>query len=130
MSAEPDLTVYHDGSCPLCRGEIAHYRRQEGVGAIRFVDVARPDAEIGPDLDRGVAMARFHVQGRDGELASGAAGFVRIWELVPRWRWAAWIARLPDVLTVPEADYCAFLPLRPHIARLLRQRTREEPRTG
>ncbi|MGQ3282030.1 thiol-disulfide oxidoreductase DCC family protein [Bosea sp. (in: a-proteobacteria)] len=130
MSAEPDLTVYHGRSCPLCRAEIAHYRRQEGVAAICFVDVARPDAETGPDLDRAVAMARLHVRGRDGELASGAAGFVRIWELLPRSRWAARIARLPDVLLVLEAGYRAFLPLRLNIARLLRRRRREEPRTG
>lgn len=130
MSAEPDLAVYHDGSYPFCRAEIAHYRRQEGVAAMCFVDVARPDAETSPDLDRGVAMALFHVRGHDGELASGAAGFVWIWELLPRWRWAARIARLPDVLPVLEAGYCAFPPLRPHITRLLRWRRREEPRAG
>ncbi|WP_324134768.1 DCC1-like thiol-disulfide oxidoreductase family protein [Bosea sp. (in: a-proteobacteria)] len=100
------------------------------MAAICFVDVARPDAETGPDLDRGVAMARFHVRSHDSELASGAADFVRIWELLSRWRWAARIARPPDVLPELEAGYCAFLPLRPHIAQLLLRRRWEEPRTG
>jgi predicted DCC family thiol-disulfide oxidoreductase YuxK len=124
-AAEPELTVYHDGSCPLCRMEIDHYRRQDGAGLIRFVDVAQPDAEIGPDLDRGTAMARFHVRGRDGAVVSGAAGFVRVWKLLPRWRFAARIARLPGVLPVLEAGYRAFLPLRPRIARHLRRRRRK-----
>jgi predicted DCC family thiol-disulfide oxidoreductase YuxK len=55
------LTVYYDGACPLCRVEIAHYRRQQGADALRFVDVAEP-AACGPGLSHAQALAHFHVR--------------------------------------------------------------------
>ena len=108
----PDLTVYYDGSCPLCRTEISHYRRQEGAGAIDFVDVSRDGADCGAGLDREAAMARFHVRGRDGALVSGAAGFVRVWTALAGWRWAARLAAVPGVLWVLEGGYRLLLPVR------------------
>ena len=119
MSEKPaELTVYYDGACTLCRAEIAHYKKQDGAEAISFVDVcaAEPGA-LGADLGREAALARFHVREPDGRLTSGAAGFARVWQVLPRWRWAARVARLPGVLLVLEGLYRAFLPLRPSVSR-------------
>lgn len=113
-----DLTVYYDGACPLCRAEIAHYSKQEGAEAISFVDIcaAAPGA-LGPDLDRDKALGRFHVREADGKLIAGAAGFARVWQRLPRWRWAARLAKVPGMLTVLEGLYRVFLPIRPYISR-------------
>jgi predicted DCC family thiol-disulfide oxidoreductase YuxK len=120
VSEQPTATVYFDGSCPLCRAEISHYRAQDGAESICFVDLSNPAAVTGMDLDRAKAMARFHVRKQDGSLVSGAAAFVAIWRILPGWRWAERIAGLPGMLLVLEAGYRLFLPIRPILARLAR----------
>ena len=112
------LTVYYDGSCPLCTFEINHYASQQGSEHLSFVDVSRPGTSIGPDLPVQDAMARFHVRQRDGRLISGARAFTAIWQQLPRWRWAARLANLPGVMMALEIAYKLFLPARPLLSRL------------
>ncbi|KQP51460.1 MULTISPECIES: DUF393 domain-containing protein [unclassified Methylobacterium] len=115
---DPALTVYFDGACPLCAREIAFYRRSRGAERVAFVDVAQGEA-LGPGLDRATALARFHVRDAEGRLASGAAGFARLWAQLPAWRLLALVLRLPGALWLAERAYRAFLPLRPFIAKVL-----------
>jgi predicted DCC family thiol-disulfide oxidoreductase YuxK len=86
-AGEPDaaaLTVYYDGSCPVCSREIAAYRRQDCTAGWAFVDVAADAGPaLGPDLTRDAAMARMHVRRADGTLLRGAAAFVEMWARVP-----------------------------------------------
>lgn len=114
---EGRLKVYFDGGCPLCRSEIAHYRKLDAAGRVDFVDLSSPAADTGPELSREAALGRFHVRGRDGELESGAAAFVRLWEELPGWRWLAVMARVPGVVWIMERAYRGFLPIRPRLAR-------------
>jgi predicted DCC family thiol-disulfide oxidoreductase YuxK len=66
QSGRQSLTVYFDGACPLCQAEINHYRKQEGAGAICFLDVSRSEEMLAGDLTKQQAMKRFHVRGNDG----------------------------------------------------------------
>lgn len=124
MSARPELTVYYDGACPLCRAEIDHYRRCRGAEAVAFVDVSARGAPtaLGPDLTCEAALARFHVREVDGRLLSGAEAFARLWRVLPGWRWLGRLVATPLVLSLAEAAYRAFLPLRPRLARLVARR--------
>lgn len=117
-TAAADLTVYYDGSCPLCSIEIGHYAACRGAQRLRFVDVSAPGADPGPGLAQEAALRRFHVRRADGRLLSGARAFAAIWAVLPGWRLAARLAALPGVTPVLEAGYRAFLPLRPALSRI------------
>lgn len=120
MKPEPSTsTVYFDGSCPLCRAEIAYYRRTDQAGALCFVDVSKVGAPVPEGLTQQRAMDRFHVRAGDGRVLSGAAAFVEVWSRLPRWRWAARAASLPGALAVLEFGYRMFLPVRPLISGLV-----------
>ena len=121
-AATCNLTVYYDGSCPLCRSEIGLYRKAQGSDRIDFVDVSTIEGRaVAPDLTQADAMARFHVRKSDGALASGAAGFAQLWLTLPRWKWLGWLVALPGVVTIAEAAYRGFLPIRPWLQRRLRK---------
>lgn len=106
-----ELTVWHDGSCPLCRREIALMRRLDGHDAIRFVDVVTADAAACP-LDRGELLARFHAR-ENGRLVSGAEAFAAMWRAIPLLRPFGLLFRGPIALAMLEWLYRAFLRVRP-----------------
>jgi len=113
MTPLPACTVYYDSACPVCRREIAHYRRLSGAESIVWVDAATCDeAVLGPGLDRARALARFHVRGADGALASGPQAFVAIWRRLPALAWLAPVASTRPVLALLEAGYAIFLRAR------------------
>lgn len=43
MRGETAITVYYDGLCPVCSGEVMLYRRLDSCGQIRWRDLAGPD---------------------------------------------------------------------------------------
>ena len=112
------VTIYFDGSCPLCSAEINHYASRDGGDQLTFVDVSDKDANLGMGLACGEAMRRFHVRLPDGTLLSGARAFVAVWASLPGWRWAALPAKIPGVTSVLEVAYRAFLPARPVLTKV------------
>ncbi|WP_062117875.1 thiol-disulfide oxidoreductase DCC family protein [Aureimonas sp. AU40] len=114
-----ELTVWYDGSCPLCRQEIALMRRLDRRGAIRFIDAV----EAGPascPLDRGDLLARFHAS-QNGRLFSGAEAFAAMWRAIPLLRPLGWAFQRPFALALLEGLYRRFLRARPALQRLARR---------
>ena len=120
INATPALTVLYDGSCPLCRREIAVYRDLQPVqpgSPVCFADISDAQVPLPLGTTREQLLARFHVQGRDGELHSGAQAFLRLWAALPGWRWLALLGRVPGASGVMELTYRLFLRCRPTLQR-------------
>ncbi len=113
------ITVYFDGSCPLCRAEVGVYQKADESGDIRWCDVS---SETLPDgMTRDQAMARFHVRNEAGEMVSGAKAFIALWLSLTRWRWLGRIASLPPLPWLLEGAYRVFLPIRPLLQKIARR---------
>lgn len=108
------ITVFYDGGCPLCRREVAAYRRLDKAGIIQWRDAAAEALDPAVDgLSSAQALQRMHIRRADGSFATGAAAFAEIWQALPPFRPLAALARLPGALWVMERGYRTFLRVRP-----------------
>jgi predicted DCC family thiol-disulfide oxidoreductase YuxK len=102
-------TVFYDGACPMCRREIAHYRRLRGADRLCWIDIAGDPAPLADHgLDRAAAMARFHVLDRHGQWQTGAWGFAELWAQLPAYRWLAGTLRGLRLLPLLDLLYGRF----------------------
>lgn len=102
------LTVYYNGSCPICGAEVRHYQRQAAASSapLDWVDISRqPEALAGDGIDGEGAKRRLYAREDDGRLVGGVEAFARIWEQLPRYRWLARLARQPLIRPLAEALY-------------------------
>lgn len=114
----PVLTVLYDGSCPLCRREIALYRGLGAAQPLCFADVCDPALVPPPGTSAETLRARFHVRHADGRLDSGARAFLALWAALPGWRWLARLGSVPGMTAVMEWTYRGFLRVRPVLQRV------------
>jgi predicted DCC family thiol-disulfide oxidoreductase YuxK len=103
------LSVHYNGSCPICRPEVEHYKRSaetSGVQNVSFVDITtdqdRLDA-LGISFDD--AARRFTVVDGDGRVQQGVDAFIALWGALPRYRWLAAIIAFPPVKWLAEVAY-------------------------
>jgi predicted DCC family thiol-disulfide oxidoreductase YuxK len=110
QTGEVDATVVlYDGACPLCRREIAHYRRLRGAERIRWVDIAQtPDIEQHYGISRARAMAQFHVRDPAGRWQVGASAFVELWRHLPGYRHAARAVSAMRLVYLMDRAYARF----------------------
>ena len=115
------LEVFFDGSCPMCRREIAYYKRLDISRRLTCVDISLnhvicPDGYCQTDL-----LNRFHVRRTDGRIFSGAAGFAVMWTFLPgAWKYAGRVASFWPLTALLELAYRAFLTIRPWLQRRAR----------
>lgn len=111
-------TVLYDGSCPLCTAEINQYKKITPDGKINWVDVSASEFVPPMGQSKEALMQRFHVIKPNGDLVSGAAAFVHVWEQLPGWSRLASVAKFPGALDVMDFGYDKFLKIRPKIQSL------------
>lgn len=102
---EPVRILYND-RCPICRAEIAHYRRRaEAAGApLVFEDLnAVPLSPWGLTADQ--AKRRLHAALPEGRIVSGLPAFAAIWRHLPRMRWLAQVVMWPGIRHLADLLY-------------------------
>ena len=120
MVIEKNCTnVLYDGSCPLCALEINQYRKIIPDSPIHWVDVSSPEFTAPLGQTQASLMQRFHVVQPDGELISGAAAIVSVWEKLPKFRYLAALSKLPGMLGIMEFGYVNLLKIRPRVQALM-----------
>lgn len=112
----PTLTVWFDGSCPICTREIALMRKLDKTRTISFIDITSPTSVC--PLNPAELLARFHVE-ENGTMLSGAAAFAAMWRAIPVLRPLGLLARNAVVFGLLERLYAVFLRHRPRLQRLV-----------
>ena len=113
------LTVFFDGSCPICSKEIAFYKTQVGADTLSWVDVSDGKTTITQETkSREELMARFHVQNSDGQLVSGGAAFAELWAALPAFKIIGKLFKLPVFSFMIDIGYDFFLVVRPKVQKL------------
>jgi len=97
----PVVTTYYNGSCPVCRIEIQHYRKvatARGRKNLVWRDIAA-DADTFAELgkDREAVKRRLHVVDQAGRLHIGIDAMIVLWRAVPGYAWLARVVSLPLV---------------------------------
>ena len=101
--------VLFDGGCPMCRREIAHYRRLEGSDRLAWIDIAQtPDIEQRFGVSPSVAMALFHVRDPSGDWQVGAYGFAELWGHLRGYRWLSRAIRSLHLTPLLDQAYRRF----------------------
>ena len=102
--------VFYDDACAICAGEIGHYRkeaRKKGL-AIAFQGVGGDRKALQAyGLSREDVRRRLYVFDGGGRLVSGIDAMAAIWSVIPRYRWAARLIRLPVIHGIGEVLYDA-----------------------
>jgi len=112
---QPELTLFHDGACPLCRREVRFLKRRDTDGRIGLVDIASPgfDPEA-HGLTREAVHARMHAIDADGNVIEGMEVFRRAYRAVGMgWLWAptGW----PLLRPIFDGLYRLFAKVRPRL---------------
>jgi len=121
MHKEPALTLYFDGSCPLCRAEIDYlrYKDTHHLGQLAFIDITQTGLDwqgSGLSCERAMALMQGRLQ--SGEVIEGVRVFATAYRLVDL-RVLAWLLSRP-LLQGPLATlYAAFAKRRHRLSRWL-----------
>jgi predicted DCC family thiol-disulfide oxidoreductase YuxK len=96
--AEPRNVVVYDGECPFCCEQVARIRQRDRAGRFEFVARQAPGiTERFPALAEGDFNTGMRLVRPDGRIYVGADAVYEIARRLPRWRWFAWLYRIPGI---------------------------------
>ncbi|MEL6687790.1 MAG: DUF393 domain-containing protein [Pseudomonadota bacterium] len=114
MTGTPDIEVFYDGECPICRFEVKLYRRIDEATRIRWTDIGDLEiADLPKDKSRDELLGRFHVRdiryGAQSDWFIGVDAFARIWTVLPGFRHFAFLFEVPGIRQLAMGGYRVFL---------------------
>lgn len=104
--ARPRCIVVYDGECPFCQKQMDWVRARDRQERFEFVPSQAPDLVQrfpvleGEDLDSGLRLLP-----PDGLVYSSADAVYEIARRLPRWRWLAWLYRVPGLRALARSLY-------------------------
>lgn len=118
MTPSPEIEVFYDGDCPVCRWEVRLYDRMDQRGAVLWTDIGAlaPD-DLPPGKTQADLLGRFHVRdvatqdhgGPQEPWFIGVDAFARIWRVLPGLRYIAGLFRVPGIRQLTMVAYRLFL---------------------
>ena len=97
------LTIFYDGTCPLCAKEMNALKQQDKNNAIKTIDIYSEDFSDYPSIDPKAANTILHALNQNGELILGLDVTYLAWKLVGKgWLYAP--LRWPGIKVL--ADWC------------------------
>lgn len=77
------VTLFYDGTCPLCMKEIKWLQSKNNRKLLYFVDIRQTDfAESYPHLDLATLDKVLHAQWGNGKIVNGVDATVSAWEAI------------------------------------------------
>jgi predicted DCC family thiol-disulfide oxidoreductase YuxK len=114
-----ELTIFYDGSCPLCAAEINHIQRLDSDNKMVFEDIYAPHfSDRFPHINQQKADLILHGQWKDGAMIYGLDVTYYSWTLVGKGRWVS-ILRWPVFKQVANIGYRFFARYRHRISALV-----------
>ena len=90
------LDVYYDGDCPICRIEVAYYKRRDRDGLIDWLDITKlSDTQLPSNKSHNQLLGKFHTIDFEGTWHIGVDAFNAIWRRLPVFQKFAWVFDTP-----------------------------------
>lgn len=115
--AEPELTLFYDGQCPLCVAEIEFLQSRSTKDQLAFVDVTKSGFEAaGHQISCEAAMAQIHGRTADGQVLVGVPVFATAYRLA-KLPFLAWLLSRRWLMPLLQPAYVLFAKHRQAISR-------------
>jgi predicted DCC family thiol-disulfide oxidoreductase YuxK len=120
-------TLIYDGECPVCLRAVTWAETNIGRETLTFLPCQDPErAERFPEMSHETCMEAMQLVMPDDRVLSGEQALPQLFAMAPRWRWVAWLFRVPGVSLLSPVLYRWIANHRYAISAVLLRKSRGE----